>query len=119
MRVWKQYTEENRTTRKTSIGRRNETSVRYDQHLLLKEDPPHGNSSTAASTMAHEHRDWQADWHQVVFSDESRFNLWAHDGRICVRRNGGECCIPWCVNERHSGLTPETMDWGVISYHGR
>ncbi|GFS61439.1 transposable element Tcb2 transposase [Trichonephila clavipes] len=24
---------------------------------------------------AHEHRSWQSDWHQVVFSDESRFNL--------------------------------------------
>ncbi|GFU49385.1 uncharacterized protein TNCV_2161851 [Trichonephila clavipes] len=23
---------------------------------------------------AHEHRGWQTDWHQVVFSDESRFN---------------------------------------------
>ncbi|GFV28689.1 HTH_Tnp_Tc3_2 domain-containing protein [Trichonephila clavipes] len=36
--------------------------------------------------MAHEHRAWQDDWHQVVFSDESRFNLWYHDGRIRVRR---------------------------------
>ncbi|GFT54283.1 transposable element Tcb2 transposase [Trichonephila clavipes] len=24
----------------------------------------------------HEYRAWQADWHQVVFSDKSRFNLW-------------------------------------------
>ena len=35
---------------------------------------------------AHEHRAWQANWHQVVFSDESRFNLWDYDGRINVRR---------------------------------
>ncbi|GFU73169.1 uncharacterized protein LOC103524116 [Trichonephila clavipes] len=28
---------------------------------------------------AHEHRVWQADWHQVVFSDELHFNLWDHD----------------------------------------
>ncbi|GFU52544.1 transposable element Tcb2 transposase [Trichonephila clavipes] len=34
---------------------------------------------------AHEHRAWQADWHQVVFSDESRFNLWNHGGLIRVR----------------------------------
>ncbi|GFT00625.1 transposable element Tcb2 transposase [Trichonephila clavipes] len=33
---------------------------------------------------AHKYRAWQADWHQVVFSDESRFNLWDPDGRICV-----------------------------------
>ncbi|GFW94874.1 transposable element Tcb2 transposase [Trichonephila clavipes] len=31
---------------------------------------------------AREHRAWQANWHQVVFSEESRLNLWDHDGRI-------------------------------------
>ena len=36
---------------------------------------------------AHEHRAWQANWHQVVFSDESRFNLWDYDGRARVSRS--------------------------------
>ncbi|GFU07007.1 transposable element Tcb2 transposase [Trichonephila clavipes] len=27
----------------------------------------------------HEHRAWRADWHQVVFSDDSSLNLWNHD----------------------------------------
>ncbi|GFW43035.1 transposable element Tc1 transposase [Trichonephila clavipes] len=58
---------------------------------------------------AHEHRAWQIDWHQVVFSDESRFNLWDHDGRIRVRRYAGERCLPECVIERHRGLTPGVM----------
>ncbi|GFX04270.1 transposable element Tc1 transposase [Trichonephila clavipes] len=48
---------------------------------------------------AHEHRVWQADWHQVVFSDESSFNLLDHDGRIRVRHYAGECCLPECVIE--------------------
>ncbi|GFW96598.1 HTH_Tnp_Tc3_2 domain-containing protein [Trichonephila clavipes] len=43
--------------------------------------------------LAHEHRVWQADWHQVFFSDESRFSLWDHDGRIRVRRYAGERCL--------------------------
>ncbi|GFU92511.1 transposable element Tc1 transposase [Trichonephila clavipes] len=34
MRVWKQWTEENRTTRKTGSGQRNVMSVRDDRHLL-------------------------------------------------------------------------------------
>ena len=34
---------------------------------------------------AHEHRAWQTDWHQVVFSDELRFSLWDHDSRVPVR----------------------------------
>ncbi|GFS54567.1 transposable element Tc1 transposase [Trichonephila clavipes] len=61
---------------------------------------------------AHEHRACQADWHQVVSSDESRFNLWDYYGRIRVRRYAGERCLSECVIERHSSL-------GVISYHGR
>ncbi|GFT70822.1 transposable element Tcb1 transposase [Trichonephila clavipes] len=68
---------------------------------------------------AHEHRAWQADRHQVVFSHESRHNLWDHEGCIHVRRYAGERCLPECVIERHSGLTPGVMVWGVISYHGR
>ncbi|PRD34872.1 UNVERIFIED_CONTAM: Transposable element Tcb1 transposase [Trichonephila clavipes] len=67
---------------------------------------------------AHKYRTWQAYWHQVVFSDESRFNLWDYDGRIRVRRYAGERCFPECVIERHSGLTPRVMVWGAISYHG-
>nr|XP_042910796.1 uncharacterized protein LOC107441252 [Parasteatoda tepidariorum] len=66
-----------------------------------------------------EHRDWRADWHQVVFSDESRFNLWTHDGRVRVRRYAGQRCLPECIIERHSGRTPGVMVWGAISYHGR
>ncbi|GFT59148.1 transposable element Tc1 transposase [Trichonephila clavipes] len=61
----------------------------------------------------------KAEWHQVVFSNESRFNLWDHDGRIRVRRYAGERCLPECVIERHNALTPGVMVWGMISYHGR
>ncbi|GFU52429.1 transposable element Tc1 transposase [Trichonephila clavipes] len=68
---------------------------------------------------AHEHRAWQADWRQVVFPDESRFNLWDYDGRIRVRRYAGKRCLPECVIERHNGLTPRVMVLGAISYHGR
>ncbi|GFX23597.1 HTH_Tnp_Tc3_2 domain-containing protein [Trichonephila clavipes] len=35
---------------------------------------------------AHEHRTWQADWHQVVFTDEWIMELWDQGGRIRVRR---------------------------------
>ncbi|GFV82156.1 transposable element Tc1 transposase [Trichonephila clavipes] len=83
------------------------------------------NSSTSAAPWIaclqwdHEHRAWQADWHQVVYSDESRFNLWDHDGCIRVRRHAGEYCVSECVIEQHSGLTPSVMVWGVIWYHGR
>ncbi|GFW71833.1 transposable element Tcb1 transposase [Trichonephila clavipes] len=48
----------------------------------------------------HQHRKWQADWHQVVFTDESRFNLWDRDVCIHVRLYAGERCLPECVIER-------------------
>ncbi|GFV90769.1 transposable element Tcb1 transposase [Trichonephila clavipes] len=62
---------------------------------------------------AHDHRAWQADWPQVVFSDESRFCFWYHDGCIRVRRYAGERCLPECVFERHSGLTLGVTGWGA------
>ncbi|GFX63733.1 transposable element Tcb1 transposase [Trichonephila clavipes] len=67
---------------------------------------------------AHEHRAWHADWHQVVFSDESRFTLWDHDGRICVRRYAGDRCLPECVIEQYNGLISRVMVWDVIFFHG-
>ena len=67
----------------------------------------------------HEHKAWQADWHRVVFPDESRFNLWDYDDRIRVRRYAGQRCFPECVIEQHSGRTPGVMIWGAISYLGR
>ncbi|GFX06071.1 transposable element Tc1 transposase [Trichonephila clavipes] len=162
--VWKQWTDELRTTRKTGRGRRKVTSVRDDRHLLrmavndrtassrqlkarwstatgvlmpassirrrllhrglgarvpLYRIPLAANQRRLRLQWAHEHRAWQADWHQVIFSDESCFNLWDHDSRICVRRYADERCLPECVIERHRGITPGVMVWGVNSYHGR
>ncbi|GFW31552.1 transposable element Tc1 transposase [Trichonephila clavipes] len=138
MQVWKQWTDKHRKTRKTGSGQRKVTSVRDYRHLLrmtvndcefptgsrqhvglLLQDPPHCKPSTLRLQWAHEPRVWQADCHQVVFSDESRFNLWDHYGRIRVRRSAGERCLPECVMERHGGLTPEIMVWGEILHHGR
>ncbi|GFV46303.1 transposable element Tcb2 transposase [Trichonephila clavipes] len=59
---------------------------------------------------AHEHRAWQADWHQVVFSDESRFNLSEHDDYV------GERCLPDCVIERHSGANTRSYGSFVKFY---
>ncbi|GFX82100.1 transposable element Tcb2 transposase [Trichonephila clavipes] len=102
MRVLKQWTEEHRTTRKTGSGRRKMTLARDDRHLLRMtvEDRtassrqltarwstatgPNLTANHRRLQWAHEHRAWQADWHQVVFLDESRFNFWDHDGRIRV-----------------------------------
>ncbi|GFW00634.1 transposable element Tc1 transposase [Trichonephila clavipes] len=156
IRVWKQWTDDHRTTRKTGSGRRKVTSARNNRDLLrmvvkdriassrqltarwspatdvlmsassirehllhrglsgrvpLYRMPLTANHRRLRLQWVHEHRAWQADWHQVVFSDKLRFNLWDHDGRIRVRRYAGKRCLPECVIERHSSLTPGVMVW--------
>ncbi|GFT32021.1 uncharacterized protein TNCV_3468631 [Trichonephila clavipes] len=46
---------------------------------------------------------------KFVFSGKSCFILWGHDVRIRFRRYAGECCLPECLIEQHSGLTPGVM----------
>ncbi|GFS59924.1 uncharacterized protein TNCV_3957231 [Trichonephila clavipes] len=93
MRVWKQWTDEHRATRKTGSARRKVTSARDDRHLLHVAV----NDRTACSRQLAEY--------------ESRFTLYDPDGRIRVRRYAGEYCLPQCVIERHSGLTSGVMAW--------
>ncbi|GFT10412.1 transposable element Tc1 transposase [Trichonephila clavipes] len=59
------------------------------------------------------------NWQWIAKEDDAHINLGDHDGRIRVRRYAGERCLPDCVIERHSGLTPGVMVWGAILYHGR
>ncbi|GFV19867.1 hypothetical protein TNCV_480931 [Trichonephila clavipes] len=48
----------------------------------LKEGYTSENHRRLRLQWAYEHRVWQADWHQAVLVEESRFNLWDHDGHI-------------------------------------
>ncbi|GFV13153.1 transposable element Tc1 transposase [Trichonephila clavipes] len=83
----------------------------------LYRTPLTANHRRLCLLLAHEHRAWKADWHQVVFSVESRLNLRDHDGYIRVRRYAGKRCLPESVIELHSGLTPGVKVSGVILYH--
>ncbi|GFW58185.1 transposable element Tc1 transposase [Trichonephila clavipes] len=97
MPVWKQCADEHRTTRKTddqhllgmAVNDRTASSrqfaARWSTVTGVLMIPLMANHLGLRLQRAHEHRAWQADWHQVVFSDESRFNLWDHEGRIRVR----------------------------------
>ncbi|GFS79298.1 transposable element Tc1 transposase [Trichonephila clavipes] len=131
MRVSKQWTDEGRTARISGSGPRNVTSAPDDRRLrrLLQRGlrariplcriPLTQNHRRLRLHWANVHRSWRADWQQVVFSDESRFNLWHHVGRIHVRCYAGERHIPECIIKRHSRRTPGVMVWGAIAYHGR
>ncbi|GFU11980.1 transposable element Tcb2 transposase [Trichonephila clavipes] len=60
-----------------------------------------------------------AEWNQVVFSDESRFNLSSNDNRVLMWRPCGECLNPAFALQRYIAPTASVMVWGVIAYNTR
>ncbi|RZB49909.1 DDE Tnp 1 7 and/or HTH Tnp Tc3 2 domain containing protein [Asbolus verrucosus] len=57
---------------------------------------------------------WVQEWDHVVFSNESRFCLWTHDGRKRVRRFREKRQNPNFFAKRQTTRTPEVMMWGAI-----
>ena len=47
-------------------------------------------------------------WRSVVFSDESRFCLYASDGCTRVRRRSGDRYLPECIRPRHTGSNSQS-----------
>ncbi|GFT97950.1 transposable element Tcb1 transposase [Trichonephila clavipes] len=58
-----------------------------------------------------------AEWNQVVFRDESRFNLSSEDNRIRKWRHRGERLNPAFALQRHTAPTAGVMVWGAIEYN--
>ncbi|GFV74550.1 transposable element Tcb2 transposase [Trichonephila clavipes] len=56
-----------------------------------------------------------AEWNQVVFSDEFRFNLKSDDNRVRVWSPRGERLNPAFALQRHTAPTAGVMVWGVIA----
>ena len=64
---------------------------------------------------AQRHFRWgQHQWVRVLFSDESRFNLSHHDGRIRIFRRRGERFADNCLIERDRFGGGSVMVWGGI-----
>ncbi|GFU86162.1 transposable element Tcb1 transposase [Trichonephila clavipes] len=60
-----------------------------------------------------------AKWNQVVFSDESKFNLSSEDNRVRAWRPRAERLNPTFAFQRHTAPTAGVMVWGVIAYTTR
>ena len=56
--------------------------------------------------------DRRVEWRSVVFRDESRFRLYATDGRARARRRPGEQHLLQCIRTRHKDPTSGFMMWG-------
>ncbi|UYV73393.1 hypothetical protein LAZ67_10003015 [Cordylochernes scorpioides] len=67
-----------------------------------------------------QYAEWRGqEWSEIVFTEESRFCLQHHDGRIRVWRHRGERMLNSCVMHRHTGPAPGIIVWGNIGYHSR
>ncbi|GFY02233.1 transposable element Tcb2 transposase [Trichonephila clavipes] len=60
-----------------------------------------------------------AEWNQVVFSDEFRFNLSSDYNHLCVWSLHGERLNPALALQRHTDPTVDVMIWGAIAYNRR
>ena len=68
---------------------------------------------------ATERKNWGMDqWYKVVWSDESKFNLFESDGRVYIRRRVGEDYLPECVQSTVKFGGGSVMVWGCITSDG-
>ncbi|GFY03265.1 transposable element Tcb2 transposase [Trichonephila clavipes] len=93
-------------TRRPGSGRPRQTSRREDRHIIT--------APLCVLPLTPTHRRLRLEWcrsrgnwtaaerNQVVFSDESRYNLSSDDNRVRVRRPGGERLNPAFALQRHT-----------------
>lgn len=68
---------------------------------------------------AEKHCYWTAeDWRAVIFSDESKFNLFGSDGREWCWRKPGEALDPKYTKKKVKHGGGHIMVWGCITSHG-
>ncbi|GFW37996.1 transposable element Tcb2 transposase [Trichonephila clavipes] len=60
-----------------------------------------------------------AEWNQVIFSDESRFNLSGDVNRVRVGKPRGERLNPAFALQRHTAPTAGVMVWDANAYNTR
>ncbi|CAB4389996.1 unnamed protein product [Rhizophagus irregularis] len=65
-----------------------------------------------------EKKNWEEEWKQVVWSDESRFALFESDGRVRVWRSLGEAYNQNCIQPTVKFGGGSVMFWGCFGWHG-
>ena len=81
-----------------------------------KRPPLKQNHRVAWLVWARAHARWVIDhWHNVMFSDDSRFCLNHVDGRMHVWCSPNEQYANCCIHETQQGGGGSVMVWGVVS----
>ncbi|GFW09570.1 transposable element Tcb2 transposase [Trichonephila clavipes] len=105
---WDQWIREISFIRRPGSGRPRQTSHREDHHIVRNARVQSTASSAAIQAQ-----------NQVVFSDESRFNLSSDDNRVHESRRRGERLNPAFALQRHTTPTAGMMVWRGIAYNTR
>ena len=93
---------------------------RYVQEILTAHVVPLAEQLGHRLIWAVEHADWRIQqWKHVMFSDQSRFCLHFHDGRVLVKRLPSELFLDACVSEHDRYGGGSVMEWaGIMSKNG-
>ena len=68
---------------------------------------------------AKQHKDWtNDDWNKILWTDESKFELFGTDPRVYVRRREGERVNHDCITSTVKHGCGNIMIWGCISGTG-
>jgi hypothetical protein len=73
----------------------------------------------ARLNFAREHRNWDREWHNVLFIDDSRFCLTNNDRRNRVFRRPGERYSQCAIHQIDNFGGGSVMVWGGINWTGR
>ncbi|GFU46877.1 transposable element Tcb2 transposase [Trichonephila clavipes] len=77
----------------------------FTQRPSSEQPLTHQSSRRPSHQRCHAREDWTAaKFNQVIFSDESRFNLSSDDNHVLVWRPRGECHNPAFALQRHTFL---------------
>jgi transposase len=89
-----------------------ESCVARKKPLLTKKQ------SLARLNWCKEKRNWDEEWKQITWSDESRFALFESDGRVRVWRRVGEDYNIDCIKPTVKFGGGSVMFWGCFSWNG-
>ena len=102
-----QVSSSSRTVRRRldDAGLYGRVSRKTDRHKLIR------------LNWAKEHKNWSVhDWNKVIWSDESKFNLFGSDGRVYIRRRIGADFHPDCIQQTVEFEGGNVMMWGCVSW---
>lgn len=101
-------------------ARRRVLEAGYAAHRPLVRIPLSRHHRHVRLQWAQEHLQWNPDqWRTVLWTDESRFSLDFHDGRIRVRRLRNERFASCCITEHDRYGGGSVMIWAGMWWDGR